>query len=84
MTPEMKQQILDALHGGTLKLSFKKINGDIREMVCTLNPELLPPVPVVEATDKPKPERKKNPDNQSVWDIDKQAWRSFKWENVIV
>ena len=35
--------------------------------------------------DKPdeKPKRKQNPDVCSVWDFEKDAWRSFKYDSII-
>lgn len=75
----MKQEILDKLHEGVTTVVFTKVNGERREMRCTLNEDLLPP----KQEDNNKQARKENPAVQSVWDVDKQAWRSFRWENVI-
>ena len=79
----MKDTILAALHQGVTTVSFTKANGDRRDMQCTLNESLLPPrVETVETADV-KPVRVENPNVQAVWDIEKQAWRSFKWATVI-
>jgi hypothetical protein len=58
-------------------------------MPCTLRADLLPPEPVhVTNTDNPvdfpapKKEKKVNPENLSVWCVDKKEWRSFKVMNV--
>jgi hypothetical protein len=81
-----KQQILDALHEGVLLVSFTKVNGERRDMQCTLNENLLPPKPTLNEQFEAmgRPPRKENPDVQSVWDVDAKGWRSFRWENVIV
>jgi len=64
----------------TVEVTFTKVNGDIRVMECTLNPEVLPKVVVNE--DKPKRERK-NPENSlAVYDVKAEGWRSFVIKNV--
>lgn len=64
----------------TVEVTFTKVNGDIRVMECTLNPEVLPKVVVNE--DKPKRE-KKNPENSlAVYDVKAEGWRSFVIKNV--
>lgn len=75
-----KQKILDDLHIGVTVVSFTKVNGDRRDMHCTLNEGLLPER--VDTTDV-KPVRKVNPDVQSVWDVKAKGWRSFRWANII-
>ena len=47
-------------------------------MRCTLRSDLIPAAPVVEG----KTPKKENPDVQAVWDIEKQAWRSFRFDSV--
>jgi hypothetical protein len=80
-----KQKLLEQLRDGVVTVSFTKVNGERRDMQCTLNETLLPPKPMLteqfEAMDKPV--RKENPAVQSVWDVDAKGWRSFHWENVI-
>lgn len=76
---QRKQEILDQLHAGVTTVKFTKVNGEFREMRCTLNEAMLPERQV----DNVSQARKENPSVQSVWDVDKQAWRSFKWENVL-
>jgi hypothetical protein len=75
-----KDKILEQLHAGPTRVVFKKVDGELREMNCTLMEDLLPPRPQEEST---TPARKENPDVQSVWDIDKAAWRSFRWANIV-
>ena len=78
--PEQKETIISKLAEGELVISFTKIDGDRRDMRCTLNEEILP---TQTQKDNVKQARKENPAVQSVWDVDKGAWRSFRWENVI-
>lgn len=79
-TPEQKEAIIERLRQGEVVVSFTKVDGDRRDMQCTLNEGKLPPIT---GPDNAKQTRKENPAIQSVWDVNKQAWRSFRWENVI-
>ena len=47
-------------------------------MICTLQESLT--VPYEKKTDKQKPE---NDEVLAVWDIDKQAWRSFRVNTIL-
>ena len=76
----MKEQILKDLHEGVVTVSFLKLNGDRRDMQCTLNADFLP---LVEDDGKEKKKRPENPDVQSVWDVNAKGWRSFRWDRVI-
>lgn len=66
-----------ALHKGTVRLSFKKKDGETREMLCTLKSELLP------AKEDESKEKKKNSDVLAVWDLEKEGWRSFRYDSLI-
>lgn len=71
---------------GTYDVTFTKVSGETRVMPCTLDPRKLPPAPVHESNtnnpvDFPKV-KKQNPENLSVWCVDKNEWRSFKIMNV--
>lgn len=76
-----RQTILDALHSGKTLVAFTKTNGENREMLCTLRPDLIPEQPITEAKVDKAP-RKENPEVQAVWDLEKQAWRSFRFDSV--
>jgi hypothetical protein len=77
-----KQTIKDALFAGKTVIGFTKANGEKREMLCTLRPDLIPAEPIIEGAE-PKAPRKENPDVQAVWDLEKQAWRSFRFDSVL-
>jgi len=77
---EKRSFILEKLHQGECLVEFKKVNGEMRTMPCTLNSILLPPLPVTESA---KAEKKENTSIISVWCTDKQAWRSFRVDGVI-
>ena len=77
-----KQSILDTLHAGEVMVEFTKTNGETRKMLCTLATNLVPAQPVTKTTATPKAPRKENPNVQAVWDLEKQAWRSFRFDSV--
>ena len=74
-----KEDITKKLHEGICKIIFTKANGDERVMSCTLNETILPEV--VKEIEKKAP-REKSKDSLAVWDTDKDAWRSFRWDSV--
>lgn len=72
--------LLDLLYKGPVRVKFVKKDGTDRDMLCTLNESLLPAqVDLEEAVQKKTP----NPEVQAVFDIDKQAWRSFRWDSLV-
>jgi len=74
-----KEEIIELLQSGVYEVTFTKVNGEVRKMPCTLKSELLP---VVDNKLNEGKTRKQNPENLSVWCIDKNEWRSFKISNV--
>ena len=56
-------------------VKFTKVNGEYRNMDCTLKEEFLPE----NTKKKTSPETKKH---ISVWDINRDAWRAFRIDNV--
>lgn len=73
-------EMREILHKDVVVVTFTKKNGEDREMVCTLMPEFLP-VRQEDTTASPA----KSPASDTVvtvWDLDKQDWRSFKAASV--
>ena len=70
--------LLELLRAGEVKVTFTKTDGTEREMVCTLKEGVV--VPYEKKTERVK---KVNDDVVPVWDIEEQAWRSFKLSTVI-
>jgi hypothetical protein len=79
MTEIDKDNVVNSLKNGVCKVVFTKANGEDRLMHCTLNEGILPPQQDVEEYIQKK---KPNPDVLAVWDTDKGAWRSFRWDSV--
>ena len=71
--------IKEILKRGVYKVTFKKTDGTTREMVCTLNSNLLPPM--IE-TDDSKPHKKPNFSVVSAYELGND-WRSFKVDSII-
>jgi hypothetical protein len=81
MDEDKKQDILNLLKTGEVKVVFKKVDGGERVMRCTHALHLIP-VREESFQDKERTERKKNPDVCPVFDLDKNAWRSFRWDSL--
>ena len=71
-------EIMTGLKEGVVKVDFVKKDGTNRTMICTLNTKYLPQQDVAEETAK----RNKSDEYVAVWDLEKQSWRSFRFESV--
>ena len=76
-----KSSISEFLKDGIVQVSFTKADGSHRDMRCTLKNDLLPPAEegkqfLSEYTAIP------NDEYVRVFDIDKQAWRSFRIDSI--
>lgn len=74
---EFRTWLKNMLHMGPVLVTFTKTDGTERELNCTLKEG--DTIPYVKTTDRVK---KINEEVCPVWDIDKQEWRSFKYESV--
>lgn len=61
-----------------VSLKFKKQDGTIRDMFCSLKSDKLPPM--LETKAKPK---KLNEDVLTMFDLDKKEWRSCRFDSII-
>ena len=74
-----KTKLKDILKQNVVSISFKKIDGTDRKMLCSLKEDILPAI-------EPKELTKKKADNEnilSVWDLEKSAFRSFRIDSLI-
>lgn len=64
------------------KVTFTKVDGTERTMKCTLNGELIAihAEPRVKKTDRIVAP---NEEIQRVFDLDQNAWRSFRWSSLV-
>lgn len=79
--------IRSMLFTSKLKVTFEKVDGTTKEMICTLMEDLLPEreVSVLNETYESKKIRTNHLLHLQcrVWDLEKQDWRSFLYERVI-
>ena len=76
---EKWREMFDTLANNLCEVTFTKLDGTLRTMACTLKREFLPESALTEH------HRTKvvNYNVLSVWCTDRQAWRSFRVENVM-
>lgn len=74
-----KSKLIDLLKEGVVTVEFTKVNGDYRKMDATLHAERMPEV-VAEVEEKAP--RKKDETSLSVWDVNAEGWRSFRWDKI--
>jgi hypothetical protein len=67
------------LQEGTVSIKFTKVDGTIREMNCTKSNTIIP----AEVLSGLKNTKAPRDDVMSVWDVDKDQWRSFRIDNII-
>lgn len=76
-----RQEMLTQLRENTCRVKFTKVNGEERDMRCTLLQKLIP------SDQMPKgstlEESNKSEDVIRVFDVTANGWRSFKVDNVI-
>lgn len=74
-----RDNLKDVLNAGYATVTFTKADGSNRVMECTLRHDLIP------EANRPKGESqiKENLDTIRVFDIEKNAWRSFRVDSVI-
>tara|TARA_R100000008_G_scaffold70364_1_gene47954 strand:- start:529 stop:789 length:261 start_codon:yes stop_codon:yes gene_type:complete len=72
-----KESMVESLHTGVCQVTFEKVDGTKRVMNCTLNQSYLP-----QTLNESETKRETNPNVVAVWDIDANAWRSFRIDSV--
>ena len=72
-----RDRLITKLTEGKLNVTFTKKNGEERTRFCTLMSEFLPETKETEKTDQ-----KVNEEVLAVWDLDKDAWRSFRLDSI--
>lgn len=71
-----KNLIYDMLNKNNCVVTFTKVNGELREMPCSLREDIIP------KTNEEAREKKENINVLNVWCLDKKEWRSFRVANV--
>lgn len=73
-----RNEMIDALRKGYCMVKFTKVNGEEREMECTLNMEYIP-----ESLTPKGGDTQPNDDVIRVFDVRAAGWRSFRVGNVL-
>ena len=81
-----KNWLLNNLRMSQMNITFEKVDGSIRQMLCTLNPELLPKVESVVLAEGEEPKevkpRKESTTAFRVFDLEKSEFRSIRWDSM--
>lgn len=72
-------EMITELKARVCTVTFNKVNGEERVMKCTLSSDILP---IAEAERSINPQRNVREETLSVWDVNKEGWRSFRIANV--
>lgn len=74
-----KDEIISKLQSGEVSLSFTKRDNTKRDMRCTLASSRIP----VEQKPKTQSDVSLKEEVIHVFDLDKSAWRSVRWDSII-
>lgn len=66
------------LREGLVTVTFKKVNGDLRVMKCTLSRDVIP----ADLSPKGKVSISEDSKTIRVYDVTAKGWRSFLFENI--
>lgn len=75
-------ELKELIQNNVVTVTFEKVDGTERTMKCTLIPEYLPNKVDDNKQLLTESVRKENPSNLSVWDIESNSWRSFRYDSV--
>ena len=73
--------VKDMMKDHVVTINFTKKDGTQREMNCTLNENIIAVTPILKE-DGVEVKRVSPPNVIPVWDVDANAWRSFRTESV--
>ena len=80
---EKREQLKSMLNEQSMVVTFEKADGTTRVMKCTTNPYIVPwPDNPIEDVRVTPIEKTKDENHFVVWDLEKEGWRSFRWERV--
>jgi len=74
-----QSNVVALMKEGVVTVEFTKVNGEYRKMEATLQSDKMPEV-VVEIEEKAP--KKKSDTSLSVWDVNAEGWRSFRWDKL--
>ena len=68
-----RNELILTLKKDNVRVTFEKINGNVRKMLCTLQEDTIP---------KTTGKVKLNKEVLVVWDLGKKNWRSFRIDSI--
>ena len=77
-----RSEMIEELLKRECRVIFRKVNGESRDMRCTLNPDVVPAASKTDPLSQTKV-RELNEEVLCVWDTQADGWRSFRVENVV-
>lgn len=77
-----REDMITELTKRNCQVTFKKLNGEQRQMLCTLQEEVIPKATKADPLSMQKV-RAISDEVIPVWDVSKQAWRSFRVDSVV-
>lgn len=75
---ESREELKKLFRTNVMKVVFTKSNGTERTMICTTDPNKIPPDQMPKGTSPVRPEGT----SKSVFDLEKEQWRSFRWDSL--
>ena len=84
----IRDWVRSLLQKGAVTVAFIKADGSEREMLCTLDHTQIPEAPVKPipvdgiVRESRKPRKEPDPHSIRVFDLDKQEWRSFRFDRL--
>ena len=79
---DIGKAVKEFLRNGTAKIVFTKVDGTIREMICTLKKDILKEHDALSNRSSNGSKRRINEDVVRVFDLEKKAWRSFRIDSL--
>ena len=76
-----RNEMMEMLQASTCQVDFTKVNGDTRNMTCTLREDIIPAPPKSEPITQ-KAVRAVSEEVIPVWDVKAEGWRSFRVNSV--
>jgi hypothetical protein len=74
-----REWLTNVIRTERVNINFVKADGTERWLHCSLHPDLIPADKLQKEEAAP---RKRSEDALSVWDLEKQDWRSFRFDRV--
>lgn len=79
---QFEMWVVQQLGTGIATVDFTKVDGTPRTMNCTLQMDLIPEDKRPKEAEVVEIKQGKAPEACRVFDVDKQDWRSFRWDSI--